>query len=81
MKVLQPTKCVVVKLSQEEANVLCALVGGIVSSGDSRTKKVVQDFFEWRIAFRIQSEPKAMRLVTQDERQRLRYADETPICH
>lgn len=46
MKVLQPTKSIVVKLTEEEATVLCALVGGIPFNFDTKAGHIVRDFFE-----------------------------------
>lgn len=45
MKVLQPSKSIVVRFTEEEATVLCALAGGIPFNFDTKAGNVLRDLF------------------------------------
>lgn len=46
MKALKPAKSIVLKMTEEEATVLCALVGGIPWNFDTDVGSVIREFFE-----------------------------------
>ncbi len=46
MRVVQPHKIVTVEFTEEEATVLCALVGGIPWNFDTHAGRILRDFYD-----------------------------------